>query len=245
MAFADSASAWIGNACIRTNRVHHNTFDSPHDAASCMPARPRKPPNVILRQRGSRIRYQQPTPLEGRGTRYESSGDSSSIVVMWKGQRACDTRIDLVGRIAVAYLSIEIPSHQPCHVAFKLIAICTRFKKAALGCTRQFVETVNARDERACDKYCTSMVDECGAMPEVQELHNSAKAVGTRAEDAMGHARRPPPWSYLRSRNRPLATVYFTVDEGCPYNSVKMSVVFVVRGIRLGADIQTQRSCRR
>ena len=77
-------------------------------------------------------------------------------------------------------------------------------------------------------------------------LHNSAKAVGTRAEDAMEHARRPPPWSYPRSGGiRPLATVYFTVDEGCPYNSVKMSVVFVVRGIRLGADIQTQRSCRR
>jgi hypothetical protein len=31
---------------------------------------------------------------------------------------------------------------------------------------------------------------------------------------------------------------------GCPYNSVKMSVVFVVRGTRLGADDQTQRSCR-
>ena len=25
------------------------------------------------------------------GTRYESSGDSSSIVIMWKGQRACDS----------------------------------------------------------------------------------------------------------------------------------------------------------
>jgi hypothetical protein len=46
-------------------------------------------------------------------------------------------------------------------------------------------------------------------------------------------------------RNRPLATVYFTVDKGCPYNSVKMLVVFAVRGIRLSADIQTQRSCRR
>ncbi|CAP79338.1 hypothetical protein PCH_Pc17g00510 [Penicillium rubens Wisconsin 54-1255] len=40
---AHSASAWIGNACIRiiftrhlSNRVLHNSFDSPHDAASCM-----------------------------------------------------------------------------------------------------------------------------------------------------------------------------------------------------------------
>ncbi|CAP87119.1 hypothetical protein PCH_Pc24g02110 [Penicillium rubens Wisconsin 54-1255] len=100
MVFANSASAWIGNACIRTNRVHHNTFDSPHDAGSCMPevilgwtcanslivcrgtlicqeARQNisipvpfsssgKTPNVIRRQRGSRIRYQQPTPLEDK-----------------------------------------------------------------------------------------------------------------------------------------------------------------------------------
>jgi hypothetical protein len=70
----------------------------------------------------------------------------------------------------------------------KLVAISCRFKKAALVCTRQFLETANARDELACDKNCTSMVDECVAMPEVQELHNSVKAVGTRAEDAMEHA---------------------------------------------------------
>jgi hypothetical protein len=59
------------------------------------------------------------------------------------------------------------------------------------------------------------MVDECVAMPEVQELHNSVKAVGTRAEDAMEHARRPATLvlSPIR-RNRPLATVYFTVDDG-------------------------------
>jgi hypothetical protein len=44
--------------------------------------------------------------------------------------------------------------------------------------TRKSLETANARDERTCDKYCTSMVDECAAMPEVQELRNSVKAVG-------------------------------------------------------------------
>jgi hypothetical protein len=77
-------------------------------------------------------------------------------------------------------------------------------------------------------------------------LHNSAKAVGTRAEDAMEHARRPPPWSYLRSGGIGHSPQYISPSMmGCPYNSVKMSVVFVVRGIRLGADNQTQRSCRR
>ena len=68
----------------------------------------------------------------------------------------------------ITYNSLQ-SSHQPCHIAFKIIAICTRFKKAALRCTRKFVETVNARDEPTCDKYCTSMVDECVAMPEVQD----------------------------------------------------------------------------
>ena len=75
---------------------------------------------------------------------------------------------------------------------------------------------------------------------------NSVKAVATRAEDAMEHARRPATVVLsLTRRNRPLATVYFTVDDWCYYNSVKMSVVFVVRGIRIGGDNQTQRSCRR
>jgi hypothetical protein len=85
------------------------------------------------------------------------------------------------------------------------------------------------------------MVDECVAMPEVQELLNSAKAVGTKAEDAMEHARRPPPWSYLlRSGGIGHSPQYISPSMmGCPYNSVEMSVVFVVRGIRLGADNQT------
>lgn len=43
------------------------------------------------------------------------------------------------------------------------------------------------------------MVDECVAILEIQELLNSAKAVGTKAEDAMEHTRWPPPWSYLPS----------------------------------------------
>jgi hypothetical protein len=61
-------------------------------------------------------------------------------------------------------------------------------KKAALWYTRQLLATANARDELTADKYCISMVDECVAMPEVQELHNSVKTVGTRAEDAIEHA---------------------------------------------------------
>ena len=68
-------------------------------------------------------------------------------------------------------------------------------------------------------------------------LHNSAKAVGTRAEDAMEHPRRSPPRSYPRSGGIGHSPQYISPSiMGCPYNSVKMSVEFVVRGIRLGAD---------
>ncbi|CAP79372.1 hypothetical protein PCH_Pc17g00850 [Penicillium rubens Wisconsin 54-1255] len=187
MVFVDSASAWIGNACIRTNRVHHNTFDSPHDAASYMPEDFASPSPCRRTCANSLIvygvleRHQMSSEdnedhasdtsslrhlkgERGRGARYESSGDSSSIVVMWKGQRACDScppvvrsesaSIDL-GRAVVAYLFMGIPNHHPCHVAFKLIAIGCHLKSRA------------------------------------GELHNSVKAVGTRAEDAMEHARRP------------------------------------------------------
>jgi hypothetical protein len=78
------------------------------------------------------------------------------------------------------------------------------------------------------DKYCISMVDECVAMPEVQELHNSVKTVGTRATDIF----MPLKGQLIATHEKIVASDLFRRIRD--KTKVKMSVVFVVWRTRLG-----------
>jgi hypothetical protein len=81
-------------------------------------------------------------------------------------------------------------------------------------------------------------VSPCQRFRTPQQCEGGGDEGGKR--DAMEHAVRPPPWSYPRSGGIGHSPQYISPSMmGCLYNSVNMLVVFVVRGIRLGADNQT------